>query len=332
MSRRALTMTLVATMAFAASSASASSIWDRVIDPSYADRDYAHRFAAEKEQEAEQLDHEADLALSQGALPDDESVRRKRALAVLVRESARSILERFGAETSSDVRLRFDYGHILARLDQHELLFSARDVLVSALNRAPDDPRASSAWFDVAICDAKLGARQDEAKAYLAALALEDDPVQRALLFGNLAESRMNLGDLDGARDAAETSLSLQPLDLVRYTLGVILDRTGDEWGAIQQVKAATSGKSFSALLREPGVFFEPDYELHYYEALGWLAAARSLAPKSPDWQFDLLGALKDFHAYVDQSAAEDRWRKRAGEHIEQIEATLGLKPPKPGK
>src|SRR5438309_816220 len=86
---------------------------------------------------------------------------------------------------------------------------------------------SASASFAVAICDAKLAAREDEAKAYVAALALEDDPVQRALLYGNLAESRMGLGDLDGAREAAETSLQLQPLDLVRYTLGVILDRQG---------------------------------------------------------------------------------------------------------
>jgi tetratricopeptide (TPR) repeat protein len=335
MSRSLLSTIHVATIAafaLAASGASASSIWDRVIDPSYAERDYAHRFAAEKEHAAEALDLEADIAYAQGG-PDDENFKRKRANAVLEREAARSILERFGAATSSDARLRFDYGHILARLDQPDLLGLARKTLLGALKLAPDDPRAGAAWFDIAICDAKLHDRQDEANAYTSALAIEDDPGQRALLFGNLAESRMSLGDLESARDAAETSLQLHDLDLVRYTLGVILDRSGDEWGAIQQVTIAVGGKGLGiAILSQPGVFFEPEYEKHYYEALGWLSAARALAPKSPEWQFDLLGALKEFHAYVDQSAADDRWRKRAQDHIDQVEATLGLKSPKPTK
>jgi tetratricopeptide (TPR) repeat protein len=308
--------------------ASASSIWDRVIDPTYADRDYAHRFAAEREQEAEELDYEADVATA--LFQDEETFHRKRALAVLLRDSARDILERFGAATSSDVRLRFDLGQILSHVPQ--AYAHAREVLLGALKVAPNDPRAASAWFQVAICDAKLEKRDEEAKAYLAALALEDDPAQRALLLGNLAEARMSVGDLDGARDAAETSVQLHPIDLVRYTLGVILDRAGDEYGAIEQVKLATSGVNFLGLLRQPGVFFEPEYELSYYEALGFLAAARSLPPKSSDWMLDFLEALKAFDFYVQHATPGDRWRARAEDHIARIEATLNLKTPKTTK
>lgn len=328
--RRAVVAAFVLAVAVEATGeARASSIWDRAIDPTLADRDYAHRFATEKEHEAEELDREADHAASLSSTMAEED-HRPRVNAMLAREAARAILERFGAATSADLRLRLDLGRILARLQQFP---EARDVLLGALDKAPSDPRASSAWFEVAICDAHLGKRDEEARAYESALALADDPDERALLFANLAEARMSLGKLDDARTAAETSLELVPeLVLSRWTLAVILDRAGDGFAALEQAKLCIAGDPDFARLHEPGVFFEPGYEVHYYQGLGELAHARALSPKSPDWEFHLFAALHEFTLYATKAAPDDRWRKRAEEHVLLIEQTLNLKSAKASK
>jgi len=71
---------------------------------------------------------------------------------------------------------------------------------------------------------------------------------------------------------------------------------------------------------------------VHYYEALGWLALGRDAAPKTSEWMIDLTAAIEQFDAYLQEAPSADRWRKRAQEHVERIEATMGLKAPKPGK
>jgi len=300
----------------------ASSIWDRAVDPTLADLDYAHRFAAEKELEAEELDQVADATARVASPSDDDLFQRGKA--ILARQAARSILERYGAATSSDVRLRFDLGHILARLQE---CAPARDVLLDAVKIAPNDARASSAWFDVAICDAHLGKRDEEAKAYVEALALADDADERALLFGNLAEARMSLGDLEGARAAAESAIELSPdLVLIRWSLAVILDRSGDTFAALEQVNVAIAADPLFLHLHDPGVFFEPPYEVHWYEGLGELATAKKLAPKSADWELHLFAALHDFTQYLDAAPKSDRWRNGAEEHVRFVELTLNLK------
>lgn len=313
-----------------AAEARASSIWDRVVDPTVADRDYAHAFAAEKELEAEQLDELADASNVPSSLAGESD--RPRVNAVLAREAARAVLERFGAETSPDVRLRFDLGHVLARL--HSSMSprcpKAVEVLLGALKMAPNHPRASSAWFDVAICDAHLGRRDEETKAYEAALAVADDPDERTLLLSNLAEARMSLGKLEEARAAAEASLALQPeLTLTRWTLGVILDRAGDTFGALEQIKIAVVGDPLFARLHSRGVFFEPENEVHYYQGLGELALARASAPKSKEWEFHLFSALSEFLAYEAKAEPNDRWIARADDHIAFVELTLNLRTPK---
>ena len=295
--------------------ASASTVWDRARDATQSERDYAHVYAIGQEREADLYEALANA----GSEPSGFD----RARAVLARENARDVLERFGARNSDDLRLRFDLGRVLARLERCD---EARLLLQSALRAAPDEPNTSAAWFDLAICDARLGLRSEEERAYLSALDLADDPPERAVLFGNLAEARMGLGNLEGALEAADFALGLAPdAVLVRWTLAVIHDRAGDSFGALEEARLAIGADPDYARLRSPGVFFDPEYEVRWYEGLGEIAHALAEPPKTAAWELHLFTALHAFHLYVQAAPLTDRWRARAIERAHDLERTLGL-------
>ena len=318
----AIVATTFALLAIGATPAAASTVWERARDATQGERDYAHVYAIGQEREADLFDALA----SAGGEPSGFD----RARAVLARENARAVLERFGARSSDDLRLRFDLGRVLARLQRCD---EARLLLQSALRAAPNDPGASTAWFDLAICDARLGLRAEEERAYVAALDLADDPTERAVLFGNLAEARMGLGDLEGAIGAADLALAVAPdAVLVRWTLAVIRDRAGDSFGALEEARLAIGLDPDYAGLRSPAVFFEPDYEVHWYEGLGEIAHARAEPPKTEAWELHLFAALHAFDAYVQAAPPTDRWRTRAIERERDVERMLGITAKRPSK
>ena len=313
---------------FVGSAAAKPSIWERAATTSTItaeDVDFAHKYAAERWHSANELDAEA---RSLGAVdPDIARLRRGAALREL--QAGRAVLDRFGAATSNDVRLRYDLGLLLVRLDEWE---RAVPILQSALAIAPASGRAPDAWFSLAICQAHLGHRDLEEQAYLDALAIADDPDFRAIAYSNLAESRMGLGKLDQAVDAAEASLALYPDSaLTRWTLAVIRDRQGDAFGALTETKRAIALDPYYLQLESPDVFFEPEWDLHWYRGLGELAHADAM--QGDDRKMRLLSAMYEFDLYAGQAPENDPWKPRARDHIAQIEKTLALVPkakPKP--
>jgi tetratricopeptide (TPR) repeat protein len=302
------------------------SIWERaavVATPTAEDLDYAHKYAAEMWHSANELEAEARHA------SDPDLARLRRGTAIRELQAARAVLDRFGAETSRDVRLRYDLGLLLVRLDEYE---RAITVLRGALAMGPDYHRAPDAWFSLAISHAHLAQRDQEEKAYLEALAIADDPDFRAIVYANLAESRMGLGKLDEAIEAAEASLALYPDSaLTRWTLAVIRDRQGDAFGALTEAKRAIALDPYYLQLESPEVFFEPERDLHWYRGLGELAHAEAL--QGDDRKMRLVSAMYEFDLYVGQAPDSDPWKARAQGHITDLEKTLALSPktkPKP--
>jgi len=288
-----------------------TSIWD---DPKSTEKSapselaFAHKWAMELLQ----------TALSEGGL---HGAHAGEANAAMV--NARDLLVRYGAETSSDVRLRFDLGRMLVELAEWK---RAIPVLQSALALAGDDhPSSEDAWFSLAISYAHLGEREREVAAYLRALPLEDSPYGRHVILSNLAEARMGLGQLDLAIEAGEAALEIDTDSaLLHWTMAVVRDRAGDTYGSMLEGKIAIGLDPFYGQLESADVFFEPAWERHWYLALGELAHAEASLDKV-DVELHLLSAIRAFDKYLNEASPDDRWRKLAAEHVLRIEARLGL-------
>jgi tetratricopeptide (TPR) repeat protein len=313
-------LALVATLALFApkvAEAQTPTIWERAADtsvPTRAELDFVHRRVTELYQQA---DDAGPVGGTHGAM------------AISSLNGARDLLVRFGAATSPDVRLRFDLARVLVRLNEFT---AAIPVLTAALTLAPSDPRAEDAWFSLAICHAHLGQREAEVKEYLTALTLTDDPDMESTLLANLAEARMGLGELDLAIEAAEGSLEIYDSVLTRWTLAVIRDRAGDPYGALTDAKIAISLDPNYMRLDGPGVFFEPEYEVHWYRALGDLAhAATDDKDDKLQRELRLMSALHELDRFVAAAPPSDRYRELAKTRMESIERELKLSaPPKP--
>jgi len=192
--------------------------------------------------------------------------------------------------------------------------WQARCMLERALRDAPNSPLAARGLSDLAIAAAKTGDREAERAAYLRALELTWQPDSRANLLANLAESEMALGHLAravrGYRSALSTSQHPELVAGAYFGLAVALDRSGDLPAALDAAKRAISVQlpptlfAAGTVLDLPNVFFTPAYEIHYYKALGAMAAVElanddlarrdALSEASDQWGRYLVAAEAD--------------------------------------
>jgi len=199
----------------------------------------------------------------------------------------------------------------------------ARCMLERALRDAPNSPLAARGLSDLAIAAAKMGDREAEHAAYLRALELTWQPDSRANLLANLAESDMALGDLNravrGYRKALAVSQHPELVAGAYFGLAVALDRSGDLPSALDAAKRAISVQlpptlfAAGSVLDLPNVFFTPGYEIHYYKALGAMAAAElasddlarreALSDASEQWSLYLVPAEADRAPFAPRAA-----------------------------
>lgn len=196
----------------------------------------------------------------------------------------RAILEENGAETSPDVRLRFDLGETYEELELHQ---DAIRVLAPAIAAHEDDPAALQVMPSLAGAYAKLNRRKEERDVYVMYLRHETDPGHRVQTLGNLAESEMGLMNMKGAIAGYEEVITLvgqlpsipsahASLALAEWGLAVALDRSGDPTRAKAEARKAISVDPGMRILNSENVFFVPGYERLWYIALGAAAAAET--------------------------------------------------------
>jgi len=216
-------------------------------------------------------------------------------------------------EIALDPRLEYLIGGALLDAQAgHE--GEARCMLERALRDAPNSPLAARGLSDLAIAAAKIGDREAEHAAYLRALELTWQPDSRANLLANLAESDMALGNLAravrGYRSALSTSQQPELVAGAYFGLAVALDRSGDLPSALDAAKHAISVPMPPSLfatgnvLDLPNVFFTPQYEVHYYKALGAMAAAQ-LASDDLAKREALTDASEQWSRYLEPAAAD---------------------------
>jgi tetratricopeptide (TPR) repeat protein len=246
-----------------------------------------------------------------------------------VLERARARLEEAHAETSPDVRLRFDLGEVYEHIGRHE---KAAEVLAAALKDAPDHPGAVDALYILAIAYARLDRANLERETYRRFLAKVTDDRARANALLNLAEAEMRAGDLETAcadyQEAIDVALALPNVAsasntaiLAVWGLSVALDRSGDPGGAARQVKLAVSMDPEERYIgNTTTVFFVPEYDRHWYLGLGRTERARQAA-EARTAAFLWTKAEEEWAGYVTEADPKDRWLPLARAHLARVRA-----------
>jgi tetratricopeptide (TPR) repeat protein len=280
---------------------------------------------------------------------------------------ALSLLQQADAAHSPDVRLQFDLGSVLYELGaaqaREDLYVKALEVLVPALERAPDHPGATDAMERLVYCYVKLNRPEDELAAWRKFIPRLLEDRARAVDMMNMGEAEMRLGHADDAIatfrevEAILAATTNSPVNyiLTEWDLAVALDRSGDSRGAIDEASRILANPIFlnptvrlpmppsraaraTLILMEDNVFFVPRWELQWYLALANAAdgrdasdprdAARAWGQAELHWQ-----------AYVDESASsgqKDPWLaiariRLAHAHAERLagesRAAQGAKP-----
>lgn len=219
-----------------------------------------------------------------------------------------------------DSRLLYLLGDALVKADK-SYLPEARLRLQQALERDPGSPLAADAWFSLATAEGKLGRREAERAAYTRAIALEWQPEAQAMFASNRAESSMASGDLRAAIADYRLALSLGRSGVTRalalWGLAVASERDGDLPTALGLAREAAAFRfgppaRFTLALDLPNVYFEPEYEEHYYRALAEMAEAEAQA-RPEDARSRLQTASLLWSLYLENARRnQDRWLSNA--------------------
>jgi tetratricopeptide (TPR) repeat protein len=238
--------------------------------------------------------------------------------------TVRSMLERAHAETSPDVLLRFDLGQVyllLARDQDASFYRRAAEILKPALEMAPDHPAAEDAWGMLSEACGHLGDHACERRAYQKVLRDHTEEHEQGVTTMNLAETEMHFGNLkeaiEGYREALRIasrypSRTLAPLSI--WGMAVAFDRSGDTVAADREanrVLEMQASSGLGGLLRMNGIYFYPDYEISWYDAVGASALARKPNTTAADAARHWKAAEDAFAKYVagaERRGNEDRW------------------------
>jgi tetratricopeptide (TPR) repeat protein len=283
--------------------------WDAVRDPAAAERFGLHAHVRQI------------LVSPRRGAPDPTLIR------------ARTLLEQAQAESSPDVRLRFDLGETYAALDDN---VRAKGILQPALDAAPDHPAAVAAFIALANAYAKLDQSEEERRVYERFLPKVTDERSRSTAMLNLAEADMHLGDLESSIAGYRATIDLAAqlpniIELAYHTgalavwgLAVALDRANDVPSGAKEAKLALVLDRDMGIIRlNPSVFFSPERERNWYVALGFTEYAKDAEdPRGAAiwWQ----RAEGCWHEYVDDAIAHgggDRWLDLARARLERAHA-----------
>ncbi len=194
--------------------------------------------------------------------------------------------------------------------------------------------------YETNLVQAELGVlltRQNDyagaAEAYLVAIDAALIDAETAIPHLNLAEVLMLAGHLRRAvhhyerAEAISLESRASALDstvtLARFGLAIATDRLDDHARAIEHAHRGDShGRGLALLHDDSGVFFEPAYEIHWYDALAY--EARAAHASSPASRFtQLRAAVSTWHRFVVQSDGESPFHDLAVRREQEARVAL---------
>lgn len=314
---RAAAAWLAAALLLGAGAAHATpSVWARARDP-----EAAARAALVAQAEALELEHDHRLSPRRRRPP---SARDVQALAERYLRPAAALLEAAGAARSPDPFVRARLAQLYAQLGKPAE--AAALYTGVAVSDAPAPLRAR-AWSALAVACAHLGRHDDEIEAYSRALALQPLPPERARILANRAEAYMLRGDVERAVAGYRASLALyfvgnqlfQGGTTTLWGLAVALDRSGDLDGGLEAVRLARTYDPQDLQINGPNWFYVPEYDRHWYEALGHWAVARhaDLDSVRVEAYARAAASLREFVARAGQA---DPWLTLAQDRLRRCE------------
>jgi tetratricopeptide (TPR) repeat protein len=302
----------------AAGAEAAPSVWQRAGRPDDARR--------------QDLIAEADLLeLKYHALFERDRHRRPRldrreiaTMSELYLTRAALLLEAAGAADARDLFLRSRLASVYSALKQNA---KAMALLEGITREDPPAPLRAQVYGELAIAYAHAGRPEDEIKAYTEALAVQPIAPERARLLSNRAEAHMLLGNITAAVEGYRAALALLSADYLLRAVGpttlwglaVALDRSGDLDGGLEAVRLARAYDAQDEQINGPGWFYVPDYDRHWYAAIGHWAVARKADVESvrvAAYQ----RAVASWEEYLTQAPREDRWAPIARVRLRQCE------------
>jgi tetratricopeptide (TPR) repeat protein len=235
------------------------------------------------------------------------------------------LLEEAGAATSPDLFLRYRLALVYTAAEEQK---KAVPLLESIVRAEPPPSLRAMVHADLAVAYAHLGRVVEEIAAYGEALRFQPVAFERSRLLANRAEAYMLLGDITAAVEGYRAAIALLSADHMMFGTGpttlwglaVALDRSGDLESGLDAVRLARTYDPQDRLINGPGWFYVPDYDRHWYEALGhWQVARKTDA---------LLSVRVDAYArasaawdeYLAEAARDDHWLPLARLRAKQCE------------
>lgn len=306
---------LLGACAVAARAGAAPTVWDLVKNPKLG---AAEQLLALAERSRTPADDSTDDVLPSSATTEELNRQLNARAAALI-----TIAD---GHQLGDSRLLYLLGDALVKADK-SYLPEGRLRLQQALERDPESPLAADAWFSLATAEGKLGQREAERAAYSRALALEWQPEAQAMFASNRAESSMASGDLAAALEDYRLALSLSRTGVTRalalWGMAVATERDGDLPTALGLAREAAGFRfgppsRFVVALDLPNVYFQPEYEEHYYRALAEMADA-DVQARPEDARNRLQTASLLWSLYLENARRDrERWLGNA-EQLRQI-------------
>lgn len=207
-------------------------------------------------------------------------------------------------------------------------------LLESHVDALPPSDFKAASLFDWGLGALFSGDLERAKRAFTKALALAWHPDDRANLLRSRGQARSLSGQVPEAvvdfRAAVKLARAPDVLALSHWGLGVALERGGDyrqgldEIGRAVRLRLPAPPYAAGSALELPTVRLFPEYDLHYYRALGFMAEA--VGADSFDRENDCYrGALASWDRYLAAAEAhEDRFVPNAVRHRQRCVDALG--------
>jgi tetratricopeptide (TPR) repeat protein len=201
----------------------------------------------------------------------------------------------------------------------------AARLIEGGVGQLPTSDFKRESWFDLGLSCMLAGESERAAKAYTAALALASDPDDRATIYRNRGKARMLSGRLGDAvsdfRAAVRLAQSPVVVALSHFGLGVALERNGDYPAGMQAialgvaVRLSGPGLQSESVLDLPTLRWIPEYDVHYFRALGAMSQADA-ADETNVEEERYASALESWEQYLALAEpAKDRFVPNAERH-----------------
>lgn len=204
------------------------------------------------------------------------------------------------------------------------------------LREVDPDFYAERVAFELGILYTRIGRLEQAASEYRRSIERAFDDSETVSAHSNLAEVQMLAGRLEDAVVHYDRAIDLarrggaaesESLALALWGCAVALHRLNEREAAIERARQALSaGGGTTDVLRADGVFFEPPYEIHYYEAMGHLARAAGLSGASADRA--RADATRSFERFLASGGSRSRFAEAARRELARLRG--GARSPAP--